>query len=119
MKPLDTIRKITAPFIRHGIYQSDEEVLHRLAEDYVGRQIEHYRERVERLKNTYQMDLDAFAAAVQALCAGSGEIAALRHLPRAQQLMRAEDDLEEWQAAEDHLKRWQAIQAELHHAPRP
>ncbi|MCS6803534.1 MAG: hypothetical protein RMM98_16920 [Acidobacteriota bacterium] len=116
MKSLDVIRKITAPFITHGIYRSDEEVLQCLAEDYVERQVEHYRERIERLRNTYQMDLGAFTVAVQALYAGSGQILALQHLPRAQQLMRAEDDLEEWQAAEEHLKRWQAIQAELRHA---
>jgi hypothetical protein len=116
MKIPEAIQKITAPFITHGICQSDEEVLLRVAEDYVGRQIEHYRERVERLKGTYQMELDEFAATVQALCAGSGQVPALQHLTHAQQIMRAEDDLEEWQAAEDHLKRWQAIEAELRHA---
>ena len=116
MKISEAIKKITTPFITHGIYRSDEEVLQRMAEDYVERQIEHYRERVERLKSTYHMELDKFAAAVQALCAGRGQIPALQHLTRAQQIMRAEDDLEEWQAAEDHLKRWQTIEAELRHA---
>jgi hypothetical protein len=113
----DALKKITTPFITHGIYRSDEEVLQRLAEDYVRRQIEHYRERIERLKSTYQMELSEFAAAVQALSAGSGPIPALEHLSRAQQLMRAEDDLEEWQAAADHLRWWQTIEAELCHAP--
>ena len=113
----EAIKKITTPFITHGIYQSDEEALQRIAEDYIGRQIEHYRERVERLKSTYQMNLDEFAVAVRTLCAGHGQIPALQHLSRAQQIMRVEDDLEEWQAAEDQLKRWQTIEAELRDAP--
>jgi len=116
MEIQEAIKRITTPFITHGIYQSEEEALQRIAEDYIRRQIEHYRERVERLKSTYQMELDEFAAAVQALCAGSGQLPALQHLGRAQQIMRAEDDLEEWQAAEDQLKRWQAIETELRHA---
>jgi hypothetical protein len=115
MKISETIKKITTPFVTHGICRSDEEVLQRMAEDYAGRQIERYRERIERLKSTYQMDLDAFAVAVQALCDGSGEILALQDLPHTQQIMQAEDDLEEWQAAEDQLKHWQTIAAELRH----
>lgn len=113
----DALKRITTPFITHGIYRSEEEVLQRLADEYVERKIEHYREQVERLKSTYQMDLHEFATTVQALCAGGGQLPALEHLSRAQQIMRAEDELEAWEAAEDQLTRWQAIQAELHHAP--
>jgi hypothetical protein len=113
----EALKRITTPFITHGIYRSEEEVLQRLAEEYVKRKVQYYREQVDRLKSTYQMTLDEFAAAVQALCAGRGHIPALQHLSAAQQVMRAEDDLEAWGAAEEQLKRWRTIQAELHHAP--
>jgi hypothetical protein len=40
----------------------------------------------------------------------------LSELGKAQQIVRAEDDLEEWEAAEQYLARWQAVQADLHDA---
>ena len=44
-----------------------------------------------------------FAHQVTALCQATGQILALEHLDRHEQLMQAEDDLEEWQAAEQFL----------------
>ena len=55
-------------------------------------------------------------AEVTALCQGFGTIPALGHLSKQQQVLQAEDDLEEWQAAEQFLARWQAVEAELRNA---
>ncbi|HXG19678.1 MAG TPA: hypothetical protein VNN62_11480 [Methylomirabilota bacterium] len=33
-----------------------------------------------------------------------------------EQMMQAEDDLEEWQAAEELLAHWRAVEADLRHA---
>ncbi len=40
----------------------------------------------------------------------------LHALERHEQIMQAEDDLEEWQAAEQFLVRWQAVEEDLQHA---
>jgi hypothetical protein len=53
---------------------------------------------------------------VAALCQGFEEISALRHLSKQQQLVQAEDDLEECQAAEQFLARWRAVEADLQNA---
>ena len=50
------------------------------------------------------------------MCQGVEQIPALRALERHEQIMQAEDDLEEWQAAEQFLTRWQAVEEDLQHA---
>jgi hypothetical protein len=110
------VKKITAPFVTHGIFNSDEEVLHHLARDYVLRQVGRYRKRIKQLKATYRVSLDEFEEQVHALCAEGKQIPALAELELHQQVMQAEDDLEEWQAAEHLLSRWLSIQAELDNA---
>ena len=60
--------------------------------------------------------MEQFAQQVMALCQGIGQIPALSHLDRQEQIVRAEDDLEEWQAAEQYLTRWRAVEADLQHA---
>lgn len=88
-----------------------------LAKDYVQRQVSKYHERVEYFSSFYQMSVEAFAKQVAALCQGTETIPALDHLHKQQQILQAEDDLEEWQAAEQFLARWQAVEAELPNAP--
>jgi hypothetical protein len=53
---------------------------------------------------------------VAELCQGGDLIPALSRLDRPEQIMQAEDDLEEWQAAEQFLMRWRAVEADLQDA---
>jgi hypothetical protein len=86
-----------------------------LAKDYAHRQVGRYAERIEHFRSFYQTSVDQFARQVMALCEGNSSIPSLAQLDRPQQVMRAEDDLEEWQAAEEFLARWQAVEADLQH----
>lgn len=88
-----------------------------LARDYVQRQVSKYQERVEHFRSFYQTSAEKFATQVAGLCQGFETIPALGHLSKKQQILQAEDDLEEWQAAEQLLGRWQAVEADLRHAP--
>ena len=88
-----------------------------LAKDYVQRQVSKYQERVEYFRSFYHTSVEEFAKQVAALCHGIEAIPALGHLSKQQQILQAEDDLEEWQAAEQFLARWQAVEAELQNAP--
>lgn len=112
----DAVKRIIDPFLTHGICKNEAEALKMLANDYVQRQVSKYQERVEHFHSFYQMPVEAFAKQVAALCQGSETISALGHLGKQQQILQAEDDLEEWQAAEQFLGRWQAVEAELRHA---
>jgi hypothetical protein len=112
----DMVKKIIDPFLAHGICKDEAEALKMLAKDYVQRQVSRYRERVEHFRSFYQMSVEEFAKKVTALCQGFETIPALSHLSKEQQVLQAEDDLEEWQAAEQFLARWQAVEAELRNA---
>jgi hypothetical protein len=112
----DMVKKIIDPFLTHGICKNEAEALNMLAKDYVQRQVSRYRERVEYFRSFYQMSVEEFAKKVTALCQGFETIPALSHLSKQQQVVQAEDDLEEWQAAEQFLARWQAVEAELRNA---
>ena len=112
----DPVKKIIAPFVIHGICRDETEALQMLAKDYVQRQVRRYTERVEHFRSLYQISIEQFAQQVAALCKGTVQIPALDHLDRHEQIMQAEDDLEEWQAAEQFLVRWQAVEADLRHA---
>ena len=112
----DSLKQIIAPFLVHGVCTDESEVLKMLAKDYVQRQVQRYDERVERFRALYRTSVDQFAQQVAALCQGRGHISALRHLDRPEQIMQAEDDLEEWQAAEQYLARWRAVEIDLQHA---
>ena len=111
------VKKIIDPFLTHGICKDEAEALKMLAKDYVQRQVGRYRERVEHFRSFYQFSVQEFAKQVAALCQGCETIPALGHLSKQQQVLQAEDDLEEWQAAEQFLARWQAVEAELRNAP--
>src|SRR5437016_1260370 len=113
MSNLDAINKIIAPFLVHGLCRDEAEVLQMLAKDYVQRQVKRYAERVESFRVFYQTPVDQFAQQVVALCRDGETIPALGHLDVAGQIMRAEDDLEEWQAAEQYLTHWKAVEADL------
>jgi len=115
----DMVKKIIDPFLAHGICKNEAEALKMLAKDYVQRQVGQYRERVEHFRSFYQISVEEFAKQVAALCQGFETIPALGHLSKRQQVLQAEDDLEEWQAAEQFLARWQAVEAELRNASTP
>jgi hypothetical protein len=112
----DAVNKIITPFLVHGICKNEAEALAMLARDYAQRQVQRYGERVAHFRSVYQTSVEHFGAQVRALCAGTGQIPALAHLPRASQVVQAEDDLEEWEAAERFLARWQAVETDLHNA---
>lgn len=116
MSEADAVKKIIAPFLTHGICKDEAEALKMLAEDYIQRQVSRYRERVEHFRSFYHTSVGEFAKQVAALCQGFEEIPALGQLNKQQQILRAEDDLEEWQAAEQFLDRWRAVEAELQNA---
>jgi hypothetical protein len=113
----DAVKRIIDPFLTHGICKDEAEALKMLAKDYVERQVGKYQERVEHFRSFYQISVEAFAKQVAAHCQGIETIPALGHLNKQQQILQAEDDLEEWQAAEQFLARWQAVEAELPNAP--
>jgi hypothetical protein len=119
MTELDAVKKIVAPFLTHGICRDEAEALKMLADDYVKRQVGRYQERAAHFRSFYQTSVEQFAEQVAALCQGSGRVSALANLDRQQQIVRAEDDLEEWQAAEQFLARWQAVEADLQNASTP
>ena len=112
----DMVKKIIDPFLTHGICKDEAEALKMLAKDYVQRQVGRYWERVEHFRSFYQISVEEFAKQVAAVCQGFAAIPALGHLSKQQQVLQAEDDLEEWQAAEQFLARWQAVEAELRNA---
>ncbi len=116
MSKADPIKKIIAPFVAHGICKDEAEALKMLAQDYVQRQIRRYEERVDHSRSFYQTSVEQFAKQVTALCQGVEQIPALSHLDRREQIVRAEDDLEEWQAAEQYLARWRSVEADLQNA---
>jgi len=116
MSEVDPINKIIAPFLIHGLCRDEAEVLQMLAKDYVQRQIKRYAEQVEYFRAFYQTTMEQFARQVAALCRDRGTIPALGHLDVPEQIMQAEDDLEEWQAAEQYLSHWRAVEADLPHA---
>ena len=117
MSTSDSINKIITPFLVHGLCRDEAEVLQMLAQDYVQRQIKRYAERVEYFRAFYQTTVEQFALQVAALCRDNEPISALGHLDIPEQIMQAEDDLEEWQAAEQYLGHWRAVEADLPHAP--
>jgi hypothetical protein len=116
MSERDPIKRIIAPFLIHGICRDEAEVLHMLAKDYVQRQVRRYAERAEHFRALYQTSMEHFAQQVAGLCQGGKLIPALSRLDRHEQIMQAEDDLEEWQAAEQFLMRWRAVEADLQNA---
>jgi hypothetical protein len=116
MSEVDPVKKIITPFLTHGICKSEAEALRMLAKDYVQRQVKRYDERAEHFRSVYRASVEQFAQQVAALCDGTAQIPALAHLVRHEQLMQAEDDLEEWQDAEEFLARWRAVAADLQHA---
>ena len=116
MHEADPMKKIIAPFLIHGICKTEAEALQMLARDYVQRQVKRYAERVAHFRAFYHASVEQFAQQVTTLCRGEEGIAALAHLDRHEQIMQAEDDLEEWETAEQFLARWQAIEADLRHA---
>ena len=119
MTELDAVKKIVAPFLTHGICRDEAEALKMLADDYVKRQVGRYQERAAHFRSFYRTSVEQFAKQVAALCQGSGGVSALANLDRQQQIVRAEDDLEEWQAAEQFLTRWQAVETDLQNASTP
>jgi hypothetical protein len=112
----DPIKRIVTPFVIHGICQSEAEALKMLAKDYVERQLMRYRQRVEHFRSFYQTSVEEFSKQVAGLAGGTGSIDALSHLEEHEQTLRAEDDLEEWEAAEQFLAHWQAVEADIQNA---
>jgi Family of unknown function (DUF6516) len=107
MHEVDLLKKIIIPFLIHGICKDEAEALRMLAKDYVRRQVQRYDERVQHFRAFYQTSVERVARQVTALCWGTGRMPALGHLDRREQIVQAEDDLEEGQAAEEFLARWQ------------
>jgi hypothetical protein len=116
MSTVDPVKRIIAPFLLHETCKSEAEALQMLAKDYIQRQVKRYTARTEHFRSLYQTSVEQFARQVAALCGGTGQIPALKHLDRHEQITQAEDDLEEWQAAEQLLSRWQAVEADLQDA---
>jgi hypothetical protein len=123
MGEADPFKRIIAPFVVHGICKSEAEALNMLAKDYVQQQLMRYRQRVEHFRSFYQTSVGEFSRQVGEfsrqvadLSNGSGHIGALSHLSLQEQILRAEDDLEEWEAAEQFLAHWQAVEADLQNA---
>lgn len=116
MSEIEPIKRILAPFLLHGICKDEVSALQMLARDYVQRQVRRYAERVEHFRALYQTSVEEFARQVTALCQGVEPIPVLGHLERHEQIMQAEDDLEEWEAAEQFLARWEAVEADLSNA---
>lgn len=116
MSTTDPLKQIIAPFLVHGICKDEAEALQMVARDYVQRQVQRYDERVEHFRALYRTSVEQFATQVAALCQGKEPIPVLGHLDRQEQIVQAEDDLEEWQAAEQYLARWRAVEADLQHA---
>jgi hypothetical protein len=116
MSEADPINEVITPFVMHGLCRDEAEVLQILAQDYVQRQIKHYAERVEYFRAFYQTTIEHFARQIATLCQDSEPITTLGHLAIPEQIMQAEDDLEEWQAAEQYLSHWRAVEADLPHA---
>ncbi len=108
--------RVLAPFVVHGICKDEAEAFRMRAKDYVRRQVQRYDERVAHFRAFYQSSMEQFAQQVTARCQGSGEISVLGQLDKREQILRAEDDLEEWQAAEQFLAHWQAVEADLQNA---
>ncbi len=115
MSEVDPVKRIITPFLTHGICKNETEALQMLASDYAHRQVVRYAERAKHFRSLYKISVAEFALQVTALCAGSGRIPALNHLAHHEQMMQAEDDLEEWQTAEEFLARWQAVATDLQH----
>ena len=113
MSESDSLKRIVAPFVIHGICKDEAEALRMLARDYVERQVRRYHKRAEHFRSLHQTTVEHFSQQVVALCQGSERIPELSHLDRREQILRAEDDLEEWAAAEEFLARWQAVEADL------
>jgi len=116
MSEVEAVKKIIGPFLTHGICKDEAEALKMLAKDYVQRQVNRYQQRVEHFRSYYHASVEEFAKQVAALCQGFEGISALGQLNKQQQVLQAEDDLEEWQAAEQFLARWRAVQADLQDA---
>lgn len=116
MSEMDAVKKILAPFVVHEICKDEAEALRMLARNYVDTQVQRYRKRAEDFRSFYQTSVEQFAEQVAALCQGVGEIPVLSQFDRGEQILRAEDDLEEWQAAEQFLTRWEAVKVELRNA---
>ena len=104
MSEVDAPKRIVAPFVIHGICKDEAEALRVLARDYVQRQARRYHKRAEHFRSFYQTTVEHFSPRVAAVCQGSERIPALSHLDRREQVVRAEDDLEEWQAVEADLQ---------------
>ena len=88
-----------------------------LAGDYARRKVRRYARRAEHFRSFYQTTVEQFSKQVTNLAQGSGQLSLLADLEWPERLLRAEDDLEEWEAAEDFLARWRAVEVDLQDAP--
>jgi hypothetical protein len=105
----DQVSSIIEPFVRRGLFASQEEAVTEMARDYVLRQIERYQSIVARLHAKYGMSYEQFM-----LYSRSRAATLVAHpdptLSRA--MMVEEEDALDWKMAHEMLQRWLGLQVE-------
>lgn len=96
MTAAEVIPLLTEPFVRMGIYKSQEEAFKGLVLEQVRRRIEEAQEEIAFFRQKYGLDFDEFTVSL------TGKVS-----------IEEEDDWMIWESARDMLESWQRIEAEI------
>lgn len=96
MTVAEVIPLLTEPFVRMGVYKSQEEAFKELVLEQVRQRIEEAEKEAAFFRQKYGLSFDEFTASL----AGKANT-------------EEEDDWMMWESARDMLKSWQTIEAEI------
>ena len=97
-------------FVQRGLFPTPEQAMHKIACDYVLRQIEHYQRIVESMQAKYSMTYEQFDAY---LSSRSVTLASKPNPVLNQAVMDEEEDALDWKIAREMLQSWLGLQWEI------
>lgn len=112
------IDKIVGPLIKKGIFESVENAVQKLMEDYVSRQIVSHQQVIKKMERKHGMNFTNFTEYLKERAKSlqeSKDLSSEQKLSLGRRIMNDEDDWLDWKAAHEMLESWVGLEKEVSH----
>jgi hypothetical protein len=110
-----TISTAIEPLIRRKIFNTEEEAIRELLQEYILRQVDTLQQEVGRFEGKYGMRFQQFGEYLheRSVLLERGDLSVEQRQVLGQAIMQEEDDWLEWKAAREILESWLGLRQEV------
>jgi hypothetical protein len=105
-----TMANVIEPFVRRGLFQTAEQAIIEMAQEYIMTQIKHYQKKIHALEKKYGMTFEEFN---ERLAEKSNQLETHPDIVLNQSVMSEEDDALDWKMAKEMLGSWLSLRTEI------